>query len=70
MERPEQSAGRGESGLPVLGARTLRLEGEVHKLVTFLNQTLKDRGLVFGISKHPEGLRLTVYTTGERAGWS
>ena len=54
---------RERSGLPILAARTFRLEGEVYKLVTFLNQALKGRGLAFGMSKHPEGVQLTIYST-------
>lgn len=54
---------REPGGVPVLAARTFRLEGDVYKLVTFLNQALKGRGLAFGMSKHPEGVQLTIYTT-------
>lgn len=57
MDRAE----RERNGVPILGARTFRLEGDVYKLVTFLNQTLKGRGLIFGMSKHPEGIQLTIY---------
>jgi len=55
-----------ETGLTVIGAQTLNLQGDVHKLVTFLNQTLKDRGLCFGISKREQGMQLTVYDTKDR----
>ena len=54
---------REPSGVPILAARTFRLEGDVYKLVTFLNQALKGRGLAFGMSKHPEGVQLTIYST-------
>lgn len=50
-----------ETGLTVLAAKNFRLSGEVHQLVTFLNQALKDRGLCFGLSKRDESLQLTVY---------
>lgn len=58
-----ESEERKQSGVPFLAARTFRLEGDVYKLVTFLNQTLKGRGLTFGISKHPEGVQLAIYVT-------
>lgn len=54
------------TGLKVIGAQTFSLDGDVHKLVTFLNQTLKDRGLCFGISKRGGQMQLTIYDTGQR----
>lgn len=58
-----ESGERERNGMPILAARTFRLEGDVYKLVTFLNQTLKGRGLTFGMSKHPEGIQLAIYLT-------
>jgi len=58
-----QETSKRDSGLKVIGAQTLSLQGDVHKLVTFLNQTLKDRGLCFGVSKREDGMQLTVYET-------
>lgn len=55
-----------KTGLQVIAAQGFRLEGDVHKLVTFLNQVLKDRGLCFGLSKKESELQLTVYQTGDR----
>ncbi|HLS91816.1 MAG TPA: DUF4264 family protein [Limnochordia bacterium] len=52
-----------KTGLKVIATQGFRLEGEVHKLVTFLNQALKERGLTFGLSKREEELQLTVYQT-------
>lgn len=48
-------------GLQVLASGAFELQGDVYKLVTFLNQTLKEKGFVFGMSKHPEGIQVTVY---------
>lgn len=49
-------------GLRLLASETLRLKGDCHKLVTFLNQALKGRGLVFGLSKAgPDALTLAIY---------
>lgn len=53
--------GRAEEGLHVLGTGVFSIEGDVHKLVTFLNQTLKENGYIFGVSKHPQGLAFTIY---------
>lgn len=49
-------------GLRLLASETLRLKGDSHKLVTFLNQALKGRGLIFGLSKAgPDSLTLAIY---------
>ncbi|NLJ24774.1 MAG: DUF4264 family protein [Firmicutes bacterium] len=48
--------------LVVLGRTELELEGEYPRLVTFLNKTLKDKDLIFGISRGANGrLCLTIY---------
>ncbi|MEW6522932.1 MAG: DUF4264 family protein [Bacillota bacterium] len=46
--------------LPLLAE--LPLPGpDLVRLVTFLNQTLKEYGFVFGLSRDGEGYRLSVY---------
>lgn len=55
-----------KTGLEVIASQRFELQGDVHKLVTFLNQTLKDHGLCFGITKKESELQLTVYRTGTR----
>lgn len=45
----------------LLGQETLQLEGDYHRLVTFLNQCLKDRDLIFGLTKRDESLVLRIY---------
>lgn len=39
----------------VLDIQSFKLEGDTHKLVTFLNKTLKRRGYVFGLTQEPDG---------------
>lgn len=50
-------------GLQVLASSAFAISGDVYKLITFLNQTLKAKGYTFGMSKHPEGIQVTVYLT-------
>lgn len=52
-----------KSRIDQLGQATFTLEGEVVEMVTFLNKTLKDRGLIFGITRNEGETRytLTVY---------
>ena len=65
-ERPTMGATHASGaaeGLKVLASGTFAVEGEAYKLITFLNQTLKDKGIIFGMSKRPDGLVVTVYQT-------
>lgn len=49
-------------GLQILASETLDLQGDAHRLVTFLNRALKDRGLIFGLSRTADRrLQLTIY---------
>lgn len=57
-----RDAGRDKPGLTVLASETFDLEGDVHRLVTFLNQSLKEHSFVFGLTRAAEGqFRLVVY---------
>lgn len=48
--------------LPLLGEARLRLSAPPYELVTFLNRTLKGRGLVFGLRQAGPGeYELRVY---------
>ena len=48
--------------LQVLASETLALQGEVHRLVTFLNQSLKEEGFIFGLTRVGDGrYRLSIY---------
>lgn len=62
-QRPPQVEDAGDSqGLQVLARETFRLEGDVSRLITFLNQALKDEGFIFGLSLTPDGrYALTLY---------
>ena len=51
----------GDTGLHILASGVFKIEGDAYKLITFLNQTLKDMGFIFGMSKHRDGLTVTVY---------
>ncbi|MGE5553147.1 MAG: DUF4264 family protein [Betaproteobacteria bacterium] len=56
------TAKREEARLDVLGQATVAVCGDTHRLVTFLNQTLKDQNLIFGLTKAPDGqATFTVY---------
>lgn len=48
------------NGLPLLAELALA-EPDLVRLVTFLNQTLKEYGFVFGLSRGTEGFRLAIY---------
>ncbi len=47
--------------LPLLGEMAFSASGDIARLVTFLNQTLKQHGFIFGLSKEGDGYRLAIY---------
>jgi|GEM_PF-2514304 len=48
--------------LQVVASDTLSLQGDVHRLVTFLNRSLKDDGYIFGLRRAgDEQYHLTIY---------
>ncbi|MDI3279942.1 MAG: DUF4264 family protein [Bacillota bacterium] len=59
-----------EERIRELGRQSFTLTGEVHLLVTFLNKVLKERNLIFGLSKaEGEGrYTLTIYALGGEGG--
>lgn len=50
-----------EKEIRLIGQDSFAIDGDVHRLVTFLNQTLKDRDLIFGLSKQDDRLCLRIY---------
>lgn len=48
------------NGLQLLGSETFRPH-QLYRVVTFLNQCLKDHGLVFGLSRVGQDYSLQVY---------
>ncbi len=58
MNQPQEYE---EKDIVVLAQDNFDLDGEYYRLVTFLNQSLKDRGLIFGLTKQEERLSLKIY---------
>ena len=58
----------GPPTLPLLGEMAFSDASDVARLVTFLNQTLKQHGFIFGLSKDGEGYRLAIYQDPDRRG--
>lgn len=52
-------------GLVRIASDTFSVSGEVHRLITFLNQSLKGEGFVFGLTKHGEQYGISVYKSDE-----
>lgn len=49
-----------------LASETFKLSGDVHRLITFLNQSLKRKGFIFGLTRAETGeFGVSVYATGE-----
>lgn len=52
--------------LQPLASDTFTLSGDVHRLITFLNQSLKHKGYIFGLKRFESGeYGITLYATGE-----
>lgn len=52
----------GGDQLTVIASDTLHLSGDVHRLVTFLNRSLKDDGYIFGLRlTDDEQYQLNIY---------
>lgn len=52
--------------LQPMASGTFSLSGDVHRLVTFLNQSLKRNGYIFGLKRFESGeYAITLYATGE-----
>ncbi len=59
---PAAPAEAGKARIELLGQATVAVSGETYRLVTFLNQTLKDENLIFGLTKASDGAAtFTVY---------
>lgn len=55
-------------GLVRIASDTFAISGDFHRLVTFLNQSLKDEGFIFGLSKAGSQYNLSIYRTDEYTG--
>lgn len=62
VREAEARADESQPRIELLGQVTVALSGETHRLVTFLNQTLKDHNYIFGLTRAPDGrTTLAVY---------
>lgn len=50
--------------LPLLAEERFQAPVAAHRLVTFLNRSLKRRGLVFGLTQDGSEVRIRIYDTG------
>lgn len=54
-----------QEGLEVKSVIELEQNGELYKLVDFLNKNLKDKGVIFGLTKKDEKMMVTIYESGK-----
>lgn len=52
-------------GLVRIASDTFDMSGDLHRLITFLNQSLKDQGIIFGLSKSGAHYSISIYRTDE-----
>lgn len=52
-----------KESLKMIAVKEFDDNGELYHLVDFLNKSLKDRNLIFGIRKNGEKSTITIYET-------
>lgn len=62
MSRPKSDT---REGLVRIASDTFDLSGDLPRLITFLNRSLKDQGFIFGLSKSGNRYSLSIYRTNE-----
>lgn len=64
MDERQQAGGHGEEEkgkLVLIASRTFSSWPEMYRVVDFLNKNLKDKGVMFGLTKKEEEMILSVY---------
>ncbi|MDI3541078.1 hypothetical protein H0A61_02528 [Koleobacter methoxysyntrophicus] len=49
--------------LELIATKELPINNDLYKLIDFLNKTLKDKNLIFGLSKTKDSMIISVYET-------
>lgn len=52
-----------EGKLELVGTLKLKHNDELYRLVDFLNRSLRDHNLIFGLSKKEDGMVFSIYET-------
>jgi len=59
---PPQVGPHGERAILEIASQAFDLDDGLHRVVTFLNKSLKSRGLIFGLTRERTGqLKVTIY---------
>lgn len=54
-----------QEGLEIKAVIELEQNGELYKLVDFLNKNLKSRGVIFGLTQKNEKMKISLYELDE-----
>lgn len=49
------------AGLVVLASKRIAAHPELYKIIDLCNRTLRDKGIVFGLSKQGDEMLVTIY---------
>ncbi len=52
-----------EPRLEIIAQKSFAYYPDMYKVVDFLNKTLKDKNVIFGLTKKDEKLTITIYRT-------
>ncbi|MDR3602213.1 MAG: YpmA family protein [Desulfosporosinus sp.] len=61
MDNHQTNSSDRQGKLELIATQRVGVNGELYKIVDFLNKNLKDHGLMFGLSKKEEKMVISVY---------
>jgi len=61
MDNQQTNSSDRQGKLELIATQRIGVNGELYKVVDFLNKNLKDHGLMFGLSKKEDKMVISVY---------
>jgi len=61
MDNQQTNSSDCRGKIELIATRRIGVNGELYKVVDFLNKNLKDQGLMFGLTKKEDEMVISVY---------
>ena len=61
MDNQQTNSSDRQGKIELIATQRVGVNGELYKVVDFLNKNLKDHGLMFGLKKKDDKMIITVY---------
>jgi len=61
MDNQQTNSSDRQGKLELIATQRIGVNGELYKVVDFLNKNLKDHGLMFGLTKKDDKMVISVY---------